>query len=224
MARKQQKLEPLSSYEETLIWMSYRYAIGRHTIASHSHAEDIVRYSYERMKLDPERCEFAARDINQCIYDQMKFSFFTIAGFSLNTTDINPLDVFFEFINQENIISYAELKKYKEVVAYKDENDMWNFSRILFPDEKQGSYVPRMSFEDLMVWQRLAKMLKLNEYKKVHTLYEGKEEVYECIENYIIDTSKVNLFYKKEYVPVSSYVENPTVYAHIAEEYITKIE
>ena len=32
----------LDSYEEDSMWMSYRYCIGRHTIASHMRANDIA--------------------------------------------------------------------------------------------------------------------------------------------------------------------------------------
>ena len=34
----------MSDFKETCIWMSYRYAIGRKTIASLMHAEDIAKH------------------------------------------------------------------------------------------------------------------------------------------------------------------------------------
>ena len=37
------------SYMEDLIWMSYRYCIGRHTIAANSHAGDIAKYSFDHI-------------------------------------------------------------------------------------------------------------------------------------------------------------------------------
>lgn len=40
MKKKQQQM--LSEYEIDNIWMSYRYCIPRHTIASHCHAGDIA--------------------------------------------------------------------------------------------------------------------------------------------------------------------------------------
>ena len=39
----------LDSYEEDSMWMSYRYCIGRHTIASHMRANDIGSHCYGRM-------------------------------------------------------------------------------------------------------------------------------------------------------------------------------
>lgn len=220
--KKKTKITKLSHYEETLLWMSYRYAIGRHTIAAHGHGCDIVKYSYERLKLTPERCTFTGFDINQYIYDQMRFGFFSIDNYSINTKDVNPLDVFFEFINEENIISYEELGKYKRVVA-KWDGSKWAFDRTLCDDNEKRSYVSRMDFEDLIVWQRAAKIFNLDGHKTVVTNYNGEIKEYECIEDYVLDTTKVNLFYKKEYVPVSNYVDNPALYTYISKDYITKV-
>ena len=40
---KKTKLK-MSDFKETCIWMSYRYAIGRKSIASLMHAEDIAKH------------------------------------------------------------------------------------------------------------------------------------------------------------------------------------
>ena len=61
------KEQMLSEYEIDNIWMSYRYCIGRHTIAAHCHAGDIANNAYGRMT--KERMQFMAKDINQEIYD-----------------------------------------------------------------------------------------------------------------------------------------------------------
>ena len=56
MAKKKVKKEEpkeMSMYEEDLIWMSYRYCIGRHTIAASMHAGEIAKHEYFR--LSPER-------------------------------------------------------------------------------------------------------------------------------------------------------------------------
>ena len=45
----------LSTFEEDCIWMSYRYCIGRSTIAAHMHAGGIANFVYD--KLTPERLE-----------------------------------------------------------------------------------------------------------------------------------------------------------------------
>ena len=51
----------LTDYEEDCMWMSYRYCIGRHTIASHMHAGSIWKNCQHRMS--PERQLFTAFDI-----------------------------------------------------------------------------------------------------------------------------------------------------------------
>ena len=70
---KKEILEPLKDYEEDGIWMSYRYCIGRHTIASHMRAGDILKHYYKRLKLTPERCKFMAKDINKSIEDCLRW-------------------------------------------------------------------------------------------------------------------------------------------------------
>ena len=65
--------------------------------------------------------------------------------------------------------------------------------------------------------------LVLKGHKTVVTNYNGEIKEYECIEDYVLDTTKVNLFYKKEYVPVSNYVDNPALYTYISKDYITKV-
>ena len=59
------------SYMEDLIWMSYRYCIGRHTIASHSHAEDIAKYSFDH--ISENKKSFMAHDIRQEINDTLRW-------------------------------------------------------------------------------------------------------------------------------------------------------
>ena len=62
---------PMTDYEEDCIWMSYRYCIGRHTIASHMHANDIWKNCRGRMS--KERELFTAFDINRSIEDSLRW-------------------------------------------------------------------------------------------------------------------------------------------------------
>ena len=107
-------------YEETLIWMSYRYAIGRHTIASNSHCHDIAENAYERLKLTPHRMEFMAKDICNEIAQMLHISFFSIDGYSLNTTGVYPLDLFYEYVNSKEISDYNDLNRNVKSVTYKN--------------------------------------------------------------------------------------------------------
>ena len=64
---KEKKNNMLSEYEMDNIYMSYRYCIGRHTIAAHCHAGDIANNAYGRMS--KERMQFMSNDINSSIYN-----------------------------------------------------------------------------------------------------------------------------------------------------------
>ena len=68
--KKSTSLTDFDGYEEDSMWMSYRYCIGRHTIAAHIRAGDIGTHCYGRMT--KERSVFTAYDINREI--KMDFS------------------------------------------------------------------------------------------------------------------------------------------------------
>ena len=38
----------MTELEKTMVWMSYRYCIGRHTIAAHCHAGDLANFIYDK--------------------------------------------------------------------------------------------------------------------------------------------------------------------------------
>ena len=59
----------MSSYLEDLIWMSYRYCIGRHTLAATMHAGHIAQNSYHAIPDD--RKEFMAHDIRREINEAL---------------------------------------------------------------------------------------------------------------------------------------------------------
>lgn len=169
----------LSEYEYDSLWMSYRYCIGRHTIAAHMHAADIAMYSVDRLR-QTQKLHTAA-DINMEIYDQMRFSFFRIENFR---PDIDfPLDIFFEFVNQENITSYDELKKYKYVTADRNmETGIWEYRRILKPEnDDTNQYLSRMDFEDLSIWQTLVHLLRDDLHKPVKLKNQETGEVTETM-------------------------------------------
>ena len=94
----------LDSYEEDSMWMSYRYCIGRHTIASHMRANDIASHCYGRMS--EERSIFTAYDINREIERCLQFGcgptwYFPIT--SLNRIYTSALDIFCQFVRIHHI-------------------------------------------------------------------------------------------------------------------------
>lgn len=114
----------LSDYELDSMWMSYRYCIGRHTITSHARATDIANNCYGRMNDDAS--VFTAYDINREIERCMMYGcgpkwFFPIT--SLNRIYTSAIDIYCEFINDNNITSIEELLKYKEIHVKLSDND-----------------------------------------------------------------------------------------------------
>jgi len=125
----------LSEYENDNMWMSYRYCIGRHTIASHMHASDIWHNCKGRMSKDKEL--FTAFDINREIEQCLGFIkpnfYFPIT--SLNRIYTSAIDIFCEFLEDYNIKSTEELLKYKDV-------------HVILTDNERGYKIETVTWEE----------------------------------------------------------------------------
>jgi len=126
---------PLSDYEMDNMWMSYRYCIGRHTIASHMHASDIWQNCKGRMS--DERALFNAFDINREI--EMSLGFmkpnFRFPITSLNRIYTSAVDIVCQFI-----IDY-DIKSNEDFIKYKDIN-------IILSDNEQGYKIETTTWEE----------------------------------------------------------------------------
>ena len=115
----------LTDYEEDCMWMSYRYCIGRHTIASSMHAYDIWKNCKGRMS--EERQLFTAYDINREIEHKLAFGYnfpsFCFPITSLNRIYTTAVDIVCQFIEDYNIKSKSELCKYKNIHVKLSDND-----------------------------------------------------------------------------------------------------
>lgn len=114
----------LDSYEEDSMWMSYRYCIGRHTIAAHMRANDIASHCYGRMS--EERSIFTAYDINREIERCLQFGcgptwLFPIT--SLNAIYTSAIDIFCQFVEDFEIKTIDDLLNYKQVEAILADNE-----------------------------------------------------------------------------------------------------
>ena len=108
---------PLSMYEEDNMYMSYRYCVGRKSIGAHHHAGDIAKYCYGRMS--DERSVFTAYDINREIERCMSFGtagpLFYFPVTSYNRIYKTAVDIWCEFVTDNNIKTKEELLKYYSV-------------------------------------------------------------------------------------------------------------
>ena len=113
----------LTDYELDSMWMSYRYCIGRHTIASHMRAGDIWKNVKGRMTRD--RSIFNAYDINREIEDQLRFKYpeFRFPITSLNRIYTTAVDIVCEFMEDYNIKSKEDFLKYKTIDVILTDNE-----------------------------------------------------------------------------------------------------
>jgi len=114
---------PLSDYEEDCMWMSYRYCVGRHTIAASMHAPAIWKHCKGRMS--DERALFTAFDINREIESSMVFikPYFHFPLTSLNRIYTSAIDIFCQFLEDYKIEDIADLIKYRDVYIKLSDND-----------------------------------------------------------------------------------------------------
>ena len=126
---------PLSDYEMDCMWMSYRYCIGRHTIASHMHASDIWQNCKGRMS--NERALFNAFDINREI--EMSLGYmrpnFRFPITSLNRIYTPAVDIVCQFMLDYDIKSIEDFIKYKEI-------------NVILSDNEQGYKLETVTWEE----------------------------------------------------------------------------
>ena len=113
----------LSDYEIDSMWMSYRYCIGRHTIASHMRANDIWKHCRNRMT--KERQLFNAYDMNREIEQRMAFTYpcFRFPLTNLNRIYTTAVDIVCEFMEDYNIQSKEDFLKYRDIDVILADNE-----------------------------------------------------------------------------------------------------
>ena len=126
---------PLSDYEEDCMWMSYRYCVGRHTIAANMHAPAIWKHCRGRMS--DERALFTAFDINREIESSMVFikPYFHFPLTSLNRIYTSAIDIFCQFLEDYKIEDIADLIKYRDVYIKLSDNDRgYTFETVMWEE------------------------------------------------------------------------------------------
>lgn len=126
---------PLSDYEEDCMWMSYRYCVGRHTIAASMHAPAIWKHCKGRMS--DERALFTAFDINREIESSMVFikPYFHFPLTSLNRIYTSAIDIFCQFLEDYKIEDIADLIKYRDVYIKLSDNDRgYTFETVMWEE------------------------------------------------------------------------------------------
>lgn len=153
-------LNDVDGYEEDSMWMSYRYCIGRHTIASHMRAGDIASHCYGRMTR--ERSVFTAYDINREIEQSMQFSggpewHFPIT--SLNRIYTSAIDIFCQFIEDYNIQTKEDYLKYYAINVILTDNERGYKIETTTWEEKLTSMIP--VFKEVYDLENVEDIIKL---------------------------------------------------------------
>ena len=113
----------LTDYEMDCMWMSYRYCIGRHTIASSMHAGHIWNNCKDRMP--DERALFTAFDINREIENSLHFHkpYFHFPLTSLNRIYTSAVDIVCEFMEDYDVKSIDDFIKYRDIHIILTDNE-----------------------------------------------------------------------------------------------------
>lgn len=210
---KKVEVKPLSDYEESLIYMAYRYAIGRHTIHSHCLAGDIMHNEYERFKLSPNRMKFTSKDVNRSIEDQLRWGTPSVF-FEGNQGQENffPLELTYKVLNmeKEKNPNFAP-DKVKKINIILDRLGQFQTYEIKYYDtEDKIPYYSDMNFKDLEIWNNFAKVFDLSTHKWCK-LTDGTLVEYVEIIGHGGETLKS---------PVHKYINNTVAISYIPEESI----
>lgn len=200
---KKQKDEYLNAYHEDLVWMSYRYAIGRHTIAAHQHALNIAKYEFDNF--NKEQRKRLVIDIRQCIEDNLRFGEYNVSiDYSILPEERRPL----EFLLQYFIDNPNWENDYKGLIIKRDIST----GKIIYEDKKlnlQNNYSPlsMMYLEDLLVWMDLASYFDEDNYKTCKIEHNGEIKEITYFDSYILYRNKddINSYWKKVKKPVKQY-------------------
>lgn len=210
----------MSSYLEDLIWMSYRYCIGRKTIAASMHAGNIAQNSYHDIPDD--RKEFMAHDIRKEINDKLTWME------NVSVSDYRhhiPEDALSSIIWK---ISY----NYSETPPKNWNEKYWKYdvkdgvvSMTMNPDfDSEKKYYETISskYDDLIPWIKLANALDKSTHRIVIIEYDGKIEEKTCFHFPIIDYNLTKI--EEAWVGLDDYLLNPFICSCINPKYIKEIK
>ena len=205
---------------EDLLWMSYRYCIGRKTIAASSHAGNIGKYTYN--VLSSERKKYMAHDIRREI------------NYVMHRVDNISVYDYRHHIPQDALstIFYRLLEKYGDVPP------KWVFTNIKFDIDddsiKLDEYKNENNFfsdsllgvyPDLLPWIKLANCFDDSCHKTFVTECDVVTNEYECFSYpYLSVTLEGEYHIDKKWCPVKRYLNNPVVDSFIDMEFVKEIK
>lgn len=205
MARKKKNTITISNDRmEDFIWMSYRYCIGRHTIAAAYHADVIRGLIMDNPDcLSENRKAFMAIDIRRQIND--------LVYWRSNVHVDGPRDT-----DLYSLILYKGSEKPNEKVKfYVDEF----YNTVTTEPCEDDKYVPYdKDYEDIIRWIKLANILDKSTHKIITTNFNGEIKNVECYPYpYKVDNG---VYVTKWTSPEKTLVND----SYLADEYIVEIK
>ena len=209
----------MSSYLEDLIWMSYRYCIGRKTIAASMHAGNIAQNSYHAIPDD--RKEFMAHDIRREINDTLCMENVLITDYR----DHIPEDALSSILWKISMnYNGTPPKNWNEKLWKYDVKDgvvTMTVNPDFDPDKNYWSTISR-EYEDLIPWIKLANAFDKSTHRTVIVEYDGKVEEKTCFHFPIMHYNFDKI--EEAWVELNDYLSNPFVCSFINPEYIKEIK
>lgn len=214
MGKKKQNTVVISnSRMEDFIWMSYRYCIGRKTIAACTHADTIAALiSNNPNLLSDDRRAFMVKDIREEITNKINWKrCIHIEGSHYNKDVFSPL-------------MYA-LNKYpdrKQTVFHFDAN-----TNEIYKVEKDESLYEfdtvDSDYNDLIPWVKLANLLDTSCHRVITVVFDGKKKEIDCYPfPRDIRNEDGTITYKESWAGVDG--NGVSMCRYICEDYITEIE
>lgn len=223
MATKNEVKNPLSDYEMDAMWMSYRYAIGRHTIASVMHAGNMVKNVYGRI---PEgSVDFNVYNMRREINHSLEWGFNFGLDLYVPQKSYDPFKALIEFEKylaqqEENTELLIYLKTHRVTVSLSVNNEY--LFKIGEPIHSGDLYAHNL--HDLLIWANAANALDPKKHHQVTTEFEGETEVHDAFELYYFHRSCDGNLLSIKYSAMDEYLKTPSVESWIAEKYITNID
>lgn len=217
-------IQPLSEYEYDAMWMSYRYAIGRHTIATAMHAGQLAQAVYPR--LNEHQREQTVYDIRREISTILNWEYNYNMDLCIPRQILDPFKSLYVFSLSPCVDEAGGLLKYLQ------QHRVTVFTRTppLLEYDVEDSFTKKnelsfMGIHDLLEWVNAANALDRKNHYIATVEYEGKTEKIEVFESYSFHRDDKGIYRLAwAYSPIDDYLANPVLYTRIADKYIKWLE
>lgn len=200
---------------EDFIWMSYRYCIGRKTIAACMHADTIASVLASNPGLvSPERLAFNARDIRSEINSCIAFKDNIVISSYGRDNDV--LSAFLYGLNE-----YGDPTKF---TFHVDANEMKITEATPVEKPHENYKCVQNDYGDLIPWIKLANWMDESCHRKITVEFNGEVSEIIC---YPFPREVRHEDGRNEYVKSWARVDRPdrlSVCSWLSDEYIKKIE